>query len=299
MKSILLLMPYFGKWPDWIEFFLESCKANPSVDWLFFTDCGEPENRAPNVHFEPVTLEEYCRRASERIGLEFRTSNPYKLVDLKPAFGLIHADAARGYDFYGYGDVDVIYGDIRRFYADDLLARHQLLSTHRDRISGHLALFENTPRMHEAFRRIPDWRECLQDPAVRALDEGRFTKVFLRKKHHSPGLRRLYAWTSSWWRRNYFHEQYSTILSDRPWHDGSQDYPEVWTWRDGHLTNDADGDREFLYLHFMNWKSDRHLKRPGPAAWPSSPDGIIHMDWRDAGRNGFRITRRGFEPLRP
>ena len=35
--------------------------------------------------------------------------------------------------------------------------------------------------------------------------------------------------------------------------------PGRWFWRDGRLMNERYQEREFLYLHFMNWKSDRWL----------------------------------------
>jgi hypothetical protein len=279
-----------------MNFFIESCKANPSVDWIFYTDCGEPENRAPNLRYRAMSFGEYCALASDRIGLPFRPDGPYKLVDLKPAWGQIHADDIRGYDFYGYCDIDVIFGDIRRFYGDELLGRYQLLSTHPERVSGHLALFENSELMLQAFRRIADWEERVSAGGYRAVAENRFTKVFLPRKRHPGWLRRVYGVLSPYWRRNYFHEQFSTVLSPRLWHDGSRDHPEVWFWKGGRLTNERDGDREFLYLHFMNWKSGRWLKHDGPAAW-TTQESIIHLDWREAARHGFKITRRGFEPL--
>lgn len=37
---LILLMPYFGRWPEWINLFVESCKGNPGVRWRFYTDCG-------------------------------------------------------------------------------------------------------------------------------------------------------------------------------------------------------------------------------------------------------------------
>jgi hypothetical protein len=28
---LIMLMPYFGRWPDWMNLFIESCKLNPDV----------------------------------------------------------------------------------------------------------------------------------------------------------------------------------------------------------------------------------------------------------------------------
>lgn len=295
VKSVRILIPYFGSWPEWMNFFIESCKGNPTIDWLFFTDCGEPENRAPNVQYRHTTLADYCEHVSRALKVDFRRASGHKLVDIKPALGFLHADELAGYDFYGFGDIDVIYGDIRRFYTDEILGAHQLLSTHADRIAGHLALFENTSLMREAFRRILGWRDLLEDERTRVMDERQYTYLFRPRRRRKRWLRLVYSWITPLGRRLYFREQYSTILSSqRPWHDGSDVHPEEWIWRDGQLFNSADGEREFMYLHFMNWKGDRWLEGSGPAAWTTQGT-ILHMDWREAGRDGFRITPRGFE----
>ena len=34
MKSILIIIDYFGKWPEWLLVFLANCEANPTVNWL-------------------------------------------------------------------------------------------------------------------------------------------------------------------------------------------------------------------------------------------------------------------------
>ena len=37
--SIAIVLPYFGKLPNYFPLFLESCRKNPTVNWLFYTDC--------------------------------------------------------------------------------------------------------------------------------------------------------------------------------------------------------------------------------------------------------------------
>ena len=39
MKSIGILIPYFGKWPEWIELFFDSVERNKTIDFHFLTDC--------------------------------------------------------------------------------------------------------------------------------------------------------------------------------------------------------------------------------------------------------------------
>ena len=63
--------------------------------------------------------------------------------------------------FYGWCDTDLLFGDIRSVYTDEILARYDVLSTHADRISGHFALFRNTRRNRTMYRRIYRWQRYL------------------------------------------------------------------------------------------------------------------------------------------
>ena len=279
---LIMLCPYFGRWPAWINFFVESCKWNPDVHWRIFTDCGEPENRAANIDFVPVSFEDYKAFVRARLGTTFDPAQPYKLCDLKPALGLVHEQDTTGFPFFGYGDIDVIYGDISRFYGVEQFADLDVVSTHPERISGHFAVLRNTPDLRRAFERIPDYRALLEEPRYLNADEGHFTNVL----------------KNSTTERAPFTERFSTVLSTRGWHDRTMNYPQRWFWRGDRLTNEQDGEREFLYLHFMRWQSERWINNPpqrGEAAWVGRD--IVHLDWRRAA-DGFCISPEGFAAIR-
>jgi hypothetical protein len=285
-NSLLMLMPYFGRWPEWIELFVETCKANATVEWLFVTDCGEPENRAENVRFVHTSFAQYKARVSGRLGITFDPPDPYKLCDLRPFLGEIHQDEIGGSAFFGYGDIDVFYGDIRRFYTDELLEACDVLSTHPERLSGHFAVLRNTAEIRGAYSSIPGWQRLLEESGCVGLDEGAFSRLFL-KRTGEHGLRTCFI------------ERHSTVLSARGWHDGTVNYPDEWYWRNGHLTNDKDGAREFLYLHCMRWQSARWINDPplpGEAAWVGQVP-IVRVDWRRAAAEGFSISRCGILPI--
>ena len=296
MKSIIIITPYFGQWPEWFPLYLESCRHNSSINWLFYSDCPAPKNQPDNVRLVSTSFEDYRRKVSRTLNINFSTGNAYKLCDLKPAYGKIHQDDIADYDLFGFGDLDVIYGDIRKFYTSDVL-KHQCISTHRDRISGHLCLLKNNEKMINAYQKIPNWQQLMSDNQHHGIDESKFSKVFLRHKKYPEWARKLYSITSSYQRNNYFKEQYSTILSPKPWHNDNWEHPEEWVWKSGKLTNSSDGSREFLYLHFMNWKSAAWLdKRRGEkAAW----DELEKLNHVPSGEeeNGFIINLSGFHPL--
>ena len=282
---IRLLIPYFGRWPFWMPFFLESCRHNPDIDWLFFSDCGVPANLPANVVIEPMTFAAYCQLVSERLGIAFRPQSPYKLCDIKPALGHIHADRLDGFDFWGFSDIDLVYGDLRAYFTAERLARFDLLATHARRISGHLCLLRNSPRMREAFMQVPGWQQAFQQAEHLAFDEGAFSRLFIRRKNWPAGLRRLVDLGNPWRRCSEFVEAFSTPGARVPWLDGGFDFPACWTWREGRLTNERDGEREFPYFHFITWKGD---------FWPACPPESLVQSPELAAQRAWRITAQGF-----
>lgn len=296
MKSIAILIPYFGRWPEWFNLYLESCRQNPTIHWIFISDCKAPDNAPSNTKFIHTTFNKYCQQASKALNINFSPASSYKLCDLRPAYGYIHHELIKGYDFWGYGDIDVIYGDIRHFYTDTILSKSNTLSTHWDRASGHLFLLKNTPLFIEAFKKIPDWQTLLEDPNHHGIDESKFSKVFLRHKKYPAWLRNIYRLKDPYQRRAYFKEQYSTILSPGPWLDGQWEHPEEWKWENGKLHNSRN-DQEFMYLHFMNWKSNAWLdkSRGETAAWENLST-LNHVT-TELVTNGFKINRTGFHSL--
>ena len=299
MKSIAIIIPYFGKWPSWFDLFLESCKWNSSIKWIFYSDCDEIQESHENIVFNHIKFDEYCAKVSQILKINFNPKKAYKLCDIKPSYGLIHEKDLSGFDYFGFGDIDVIYGNLRKFLTDDIL-QYKLISTHENKISGHFCLLKNTDDMRNAFRRIKNWKGLFEDPEHHGLDESKFTKVFIRHRKHPMILRKIWGLFDKFQRNNFWKEQYSTILAPSPWHDGSSTHPEEWYWKNGRLTNNRDGDREFMYLHFMNWKSSTWLPKElrlqnVKAAW-EEVDNIIHIKREDIPK-GFKVNRTGFHPL--
>lgn len=287
--SICLIIPYFGRWPFWFPFFLESCRSNPSINWRLHTDCGIPENLPPNVQIVETSFAAYCRKVGETLALDFLPSNPYKLCDLKPALGQIHENELAAYDFWGFGDIDLIYGNIRHHYTAERLSRFDIFSTHRRRISGHFCLLRNTPLMREAFKSVPNWQSLLSRAEHVTFDESAFSRLFVRHKNWPNWLADLVKPLHKWARRCEHIEAFSTPNAGLAWTDGSRDFPEKWFWQDGVLTNNKDGQRAFPYLHFMMWK---HREWPQSNA-PTAP----RLAQLAASRN-WQIDAYGFHPLK-
>ena len=212
--TILMLMPYFGQWPEWIDLYIESCKWNPTVDWLFFTDCGEPTNKAPNVTYVHISLSDFVDQFSQKIGTPIALEAPYKLCDLKPAYGDALESHLDGYDFWGFGDIDVIYGNIRRFYSENIRP-YKVVSSHKHLLSGHFCLLQNTPLMRHAYRSLKNWKVVFNQPDYQKFDEISFGN-FLIQSHtrRHPLLQPHFAHLNKF-APSYYEEQYATFLSNQ------------------------------------------------------------------------------------
>lgn len=284
--SIRLLIPYFGRWPFWMPYFIASCRSNPDIDWLLFTDCAPIPDCPPNVVLRRMSYADYCALVGARLRINFAPENPYKLCDIKPALGAIHLDDLAGYDFWGFSDIDLVYGQLREHFSAERLARYSLVSTHARRVSGHLCLIRNSEKWNNAFRLIADWPQKYSDPRHQALDESDFSRPFIRYKNWPAPLRRISDHLNRWRRASDFSETFSTPCGRVPWTDGSLNFPQRWDWRNGVITSDRDGARRFPYLHFIG------LKR----GWEAPPGEAI-TDWQ-VGEH-FWIDRAGIHQPAP
>jgi hypothetical protein len=291
MKRIVILIDYFGRWPKWFPVFLASCAFNETINWIIRTDCKIPKNPPKNVTFVSVSYNDYVAMVSHRLHINFNPVGNYKICDLRPMFGDIYNDDIADFDYYGFGDLDVIYGDIRRFYTDDVLS-FDAISTHVGMISGHLALFRNTESMRKAYAKISDWKEYAENPEPTRFDEDVYSKLFFRQQHAS-GIAPIYC------ENVYCKEQYSTVFHPMPWHDGMLDHPNVWFWKDGVVTNNRNVGRQYLYLHLMNFQSMRWSNsacREHNVPWKDNPE-MLHISAGEE-RDGVKIGWAGIQSLR-
>ncbi|HKU37988.1 MAG TPA: DUF6625 family protein [Polyangiales bacterium] len=297
MRSVRVIIPYFGAWPEWFPLYLHSCARNPTFHFLFYTDQAPPECAPDNVKFERTSFDAYARRVSSVLGIRFSPADPYKLCDIRPALGAIHASELAGYDNFGSGDIDVFYGNLRKHYPDALLEK-LLVSTHSRWVSGHFCVLENSALGRNLFRLVPLWQRLLENPKYTAFEDRHFTRLFLGMQPHTGRAARAYRFANPLYRRSSFVERYTTPFSRMRWADGSDDHPRVWYFRAGEITNDVDGERTFPYLHFMNYKSGRYLPllhgiRP---AW-SGLSRVVQLSEQQALREGWAISARGIVAL--
>ena len=136
MKSIIVIFPHFGKLPPQYKMWRASAIHNPDIDFLFFTDCDvEP---AKNIIVHKMNFGNFKKIVQSKFDFPILLDRPYKICDFRPAFAYILSDYIKGYDFWGWGDLDVVYGDIRHFVTDEVLSCHKMISGY-----GHFTLYSN------------------------------------------------------------------------------------------------------------------------------------------------------------
>jgi len=185
--SIAFLICWHGNYPWYFPYFLHSCRYNPTVDFLIFSSNTDIELDLPeNVKILPFTLEQFRADAGKTLGFEVAVESGYKLCDFKPALGCIYADYIKKYDFLGYCDIDVIFGNIRLFMTNELLNDYDIISARHDYLTGCFALYRNNPYMRELFKQSKDYQKVFTDPRNFFFDETNFAfEEFEQGLHYS------------------------------------------------------------------------------------------------------------------
>ena len=169
MKSICLVIPWFGgNFKNYFQFFLESCRKNPTINWLIYTDNDKEWFFPSNVLVKKTSFEKISAHIQLFYDFKISLENPYKLCDFKPAYGEIFKNDLKEYDFWGYCDCDVIFGNIRSFLTDDILNRYEKVFTR-----GHLCIYRNEPQTNAFYRtqKKIDYRSVFSSPKSFAFDE--------------------------------------------------------------------------------------------------------------------------------
>lgn len=175
IKSLAIISCYMGNLPWYFDYFAHTCKYNPSVHFIIITDDRTYSKPLPeNIFLVYKTLKEVNAVATDKLGFKTNINSPYKLCDFKPTYGLLFSDLLKGYDFWGHGDIDIIFGNIRSFITDDLLTNYDLIAVRHDFLTGYFLLFRNNEKMKMLFKHSKDYEKVLSSERHCCFDETNF-----------------------------------------------------------------------------------------------------------------------------
>ena len=148
MKKCCFIIPYFGKFPNYFQLFLNSCRYNPDFNWLLFTDDHAEFDYPENVKVVYMPYGDFKGVIQSRFDFPLVIPTPHKLCDFKPAYGYLFEEYLEKFKFWGYCDLDLIMGCLDKFLTDDLLDSYDKIFS-----LGHMTLYRNTPENNRVFMR--------------------------------------------------------------------------------------------------------------------------------------------------
>ncbi len=165
--KIIIIIPYYGKFNSYFQFWLNSCAENMNFEWLLITDIVVDDyNIPPNVKILKISFDELKEYFQGKFGFKIKLDTPYKLCDYKQYYGFLFEDYIKGYHFWGYCDCDLIFGDIPSFLSKEYFQNFdKLLRT------GHLSFVRNTKQINENFKKYDTYKISLSSPAIYGYDE--------------------------------------------------------------------------------------------------------------------------------
>ncbi len=238
MKSefdAVLVLPYYGKYPIWINAFLRSCAFNPRLKWMVFSDIDEPLYQPDNVEFITLKRADLSNLIYQKTGIQHELQNPHKLCDFKPLYGHIFEEYLEEYNYWGHCDMDVIWGDLSSFLKKIAFDRYDIISTRPRVICGHFNLYRNVAKINQFYLQVPSYQKAFEKINYQGFDEG-FYSYHLFKQVEFGAVDFKVFWDA----RNCLDPQELSRL------------PSGWRWQKGKVKNKWG--KEGNYLHLIQWK---------------------------------------------
>lgn len=177
-KKCIFILPYFGKFNNYFQLFLNSFSYNSSFDLLIITDCEDKYNYPANVRLVKSTLAEVKAIAEQKLSFEVCLDKPYKLCDFKPAYGLLFEEYIRGYEYWGHCDCDILFGNLEEILTPLLEQGYDKLFA-----AGHMTIYKNTYENNRRFMSLHNgvaiYKEAFTTSDIYVFDED------CQSKHHN------------------------------------------------------------------------------------------------------------------
>lgn len=245
MKSIVYIIPYFGNLPSNFQLVLESMRFNPTVNWLIFTDDKTEYDYPTNVKVVFCSFMDIKKRIQEKYDFDIYLEKPWDLCDFKVAYGEVFSDYISDYDYWGYCDLDMMFGDIRAFITDDLLCKYKKIG-----YQGHSTIFENSEYINSVYKAridgIPYFRNVFSENKSYCFDENGITDIFT-KLHLSQYTQTNFAHLDKF--------SYGFFLRHLPKEEAYKNEHNIFVWDSGkliryYLDKKQVKNEEYMYIHF-------------------------------------------------
>lgn len=137
---------YYGKFPEWMQYWLKSCADNSAIDFMLVTDI-QISNLPSNVTVVNLSLAQVKDLFEKKLGMQVALSKPYKLCDFRPLYGVLLEEYIKQYDYWGHCDFDLVWGDIAKF-----VRQYDIRNYDKFLPLGHLALYRNSETVNNYYK---------------------------------------------------------------------------------------------------------------------------------------------------
>jgi hypothetical protein len=118
-----------------------------------------------------MTLNGLSEMFGDSLGMKVSISDPYKLCDFRPAYGYLFRRYIEGFDYWGHGDIDLVYGDMLAFLKPLLKEDYDVISFTRHWISGSLCFYRARDIIEGLYRESPYHKQVFQHERHLCFDE--------------------------------------------------------------------------------------------------------------------------------
>jgi len=171
LPRICVVAMYVGELPSYFSFFIASCYKNKSIDFIVFNDTFKSSIKKENVSLINFSLSDFNDLASKKLDLKIELINGWKINELKPTFGIVFEEQLKGYDFWAWSDIDIIWGDLRAFLTPELLNRVDVFAPKEKWTAGHFTLFRNTGFVNRLYTHSPSCKTIFLSQKYTAFEE--------------------------------------------------------------------------------------------------------------------------------
>jgi hypothetical protein len=243
MKKACFIVPFFGKFPNYFDLFLKSIEMNPEFDWLFFTD-DTNYTFPPNTKVYEMSFDQIKELFQSKIDFNISLEAPYKICDYRCAFGYLFKEYISEYEFWGYCDVDLVFGRIGKFIQDADYIKC-------DKIGhlGHFSLYRNSPEINMVFMFDQSYKTVFTNPQNFIFDEWHEHSINKLLLKNNKKINYLNSWADVYPYSSYF----NLVRLDLKKNEYiTENKVRLFKWDNGRIFSvDAGNSEEFMYVHFQ------------------------------------------------
>ena len=267
MKKIAIIIPYFGSFPTSFDLWVNSASYNKDIDFFLFTN-QKVKIAYNNIHIYYMTLNDFSMLARNKLKINsINLSNPYKCCDFKPVYGLIFEDYVKSYDFWGHCDMDMIFGDLKKYFTDSVLEKYDKILP-----LGHLSIYRNNKEVNDRYKcegsSLPDFKTIFTSEKNYAFDEFKGIMKIYDYNNFPFYKKRVFADIPSKYKR------FKLALKDINYQN------QIFYWENGHVFRSFENSgkietEEFAYIHFQKRKNMKKNFNQIPNAYFIANQGFI------------------------